>query len=291
MNTCFIGFGEVGRIYAQAFYDAGISVRFVCDAHFTDVGKSLAMRLGVETKNEVGTWLADCDVVLSAVTGGTALNVVRAALPHMKKGALFVDLTTASPDAMQEAGVLAAKSGQPFADVGILGAVSIKKGATALVVAGSGAQVFAPIAERLGAKLKILPGEAGDAVRLKLLRSVFTKGLEALAVETLVAAEMQNLRSEFYDIITDIDDTPMHQFLEVLVRTHVVHAQRRGHEVEEANVQLGRLGIAPLVTPGVESLFHRTADRTREFEEPPTVEAALSWLASGDGLRVHKAQA
>ncbi|NTF08918.1 NAD(P)-dependent oxidoreductase [Agrobacterium rubi] len=291
MRTCFIGFGEVGRIYAQAFSDAGIVVDFVCDAHFTDVGKAAAEQLKAKTMDSVGSWLAECDIVVSAVTGGVALDVVRSALPHMKKDALFIDLTTASPDAMQEAGKLAAQSGQSFADVGVLGAVSIKKGATALVVAGSGAQAFAPIAERLGAKLKILPGEAGDAVRLKLLRSVFTKGLEALAVETLVAAEMQNLRGEFYDIITDIDDTPLQQFLEVLVRTHVVHAKRRGHEVQEASVQLDRLGISPLVTSGVQSLFHRTTDRTRAFEEPPTIEAALSWLSESDGRKARKAQA
>lgn len=281
MKTCFIGFGEVGRIYARAFGDAGIAVDNVCDARFTDAGLALVEDLGATRQAEIGPWLGECDLVISAVTGGVALNVVKASVPHMKKGALLADLTTAAPDQMQQAAKVARDFGQSFVDVGILGAVSIKKGATALVLAGQGAQEFAAIIKPLGAKLKLLPGEAGDAVRLKLLRSVFTKGLEALAVETLVAAEMQNLRDEFYDIITDIDETPLRQFLEVLVRTHVVHAARRGHEVHEAGAQLDHLGLDPLVTHNVEKLFNRTAEKARQsgFDEPPSIEAALSWLA------------
>lgn len=280
MTTCFIGFGEVGRIYAQAFSDAGIAVDHICEARFSEAGLQLAQRLGAKTHPQIGPWLSECDLVISAVTGAVALQVARAALPHMAQGALLVDLTTAAPDQMQLAAKAAAESGQAFVDVGILGAVSIRKGATALVVAGDGASRFVPIAERLGARVKLLPGEAGDAVRLKLLRSVFTKGLEALAVETLVAAEMQNLRSEFYDIITDIDETNLQQFLDVLVRTHTVHAARRGHEVHDASVQLDRLGLPPLVTGSVEKLFNRTAAHAERdgFDEPPSIEVALSWL-------------
>ncbi|WP_374300616.1 NAD(P)-binding domain-containing protein [Paracoccus sp. (in: a-proteobacteria)] len=282
MTTCFIGFGEVGRIYAQAFSEAGISVDYVCEARFSDAGLTLAGELGATKQASVGPWLADCDLVVSAVTGSVALDVVRSALPHMRKGALLVDLTTAAPDQMQQAAQAARESGQSFVDVGILGAVSIRKGATALVAAGDGVQTFVPIARKLGARIKVLPGEAGDAVRLKLLRSVFTKGLEALAVETLVAAELQNLREEFYDIVADLDETPLRQILEVFVRTHVVHAARRSHEVHDAGIQLDRLGLTPLVTDSVEELFHRTASfaGTSGFAEPPSIETALSWLAN-----------
>lgn len=291
MKTCFIGFGEVGRIYAQAFSNAGITIDDVCEARFSEAGLQLVDALGATKHAEIGPWLAECDLVISAVTGTVALDVARAALPLMRQGALLADMTTAAPDQMQQAAIAAKASGQLFVDVGILGAVSIKKGATALVVAGDGAQAFAPIAEKLGAKVKLLPGEAGDAVRLKLLRSVFTKGLEALAVETLVAAEMQNLRDEFYDIITDIDEARLQQFLEVLVRTHVVHAARRGHEVHDASAQLDRLGLPPLVTGGVEKLFNRTATHASRqgFDEPPSIEVALSWLAKTVGAPVEPA--
>lgn len=291
MTACFIGFGEVGRIYARAFSDAGIAVDFVCDAYFSEASAALAAEVGAVVQEAVGPWLQDCDLIMSAVTGGAALDVLRSALPHMKQGALFVDMTTASPEAMQQAGKLAAQNGQSFVDVGILGAVSIKKGATALVLAGDGADVFARIAERMGAKSKILAGEPGDAVRLKLLRSVFTKGLEALAVETLVAAEMQNLRGEFYDIISDIDETPLRHFLEVLVSTHVVHSARRAHEVHEASVQLEKLGISPLVTGGVEALFRRTVQKSNKPTEPPAIEMALSWLSQGSTHNTEKATA
>lgn len=282
MGICFIGFGEVGRIYAEALAASGEPITHVSDAFPTDAGRALADKLGARIKPEIGDWLADCDVVISAVTGAVALQVAEACLAFMRPGSLLVDMTTAAPDAMQSAAELARRAGVRFADVGILGAVSIRKGATALAVAGDGAEPFRQIAEKLGAPLKVLPGAAGDAVRLKLLRSVFTKGMEALAVETLVAAERQGLRSDFHDIMADVDQTPLKGFLEVLVRTHVLHAGRRQHEVEDAERQLARIGLTPLVTPAVGDLFSRTA--LAEWpadarDEIPTMETALAWLA------------
>ena len=128
MKTCFIGFGEVGRIYAQAFSDAGITIGDVCEARFSEAGLQLVDALGATKHAEIGPWLAECDLVISAVTGTVALDVARAALPLMRQGALLADMTTAAPDQMQQAAMAAKASGQLFVDVGILGAVSIKKG-------------------------------------------------------------------------------------------------------------------------------------------------------------------
>jgi 3-hydroxyisobutyrate dehydrogenase len=282
MLICFIGFGEVGRVYAQALWEAGEKVGHVCDQYLNDAGRTLATRIGASMSDTPADWLSGYDVVISAVTGSVALDVATTCSHHMRPGALYVDLTTASPENMQAAERAVGANGVLFADVGILGAVSIKKGATALVVAGTGAQAFAPLGRTLGAPLKLLTGPAGDAVRLKLLRSVFTKGLEALAVETLVAAEAQNLRQDFFDIIRDIDETPMKQLLEVLVRTHVIHARRRHHEVKDALSQIDSLGIQALVTEGVGELFHRTASMqpASASGETPPIEEALDWLRS-----------
>ena len=280
MRICFVGFGEVGRIYAQAIHDAGEPVGCICEARLGEVGQAAISRIGARTEVAIGSWLAEYDIVFSAVTGSVALGVAKSCLQYMRPSTTLIDMTTAAPGRMQEAARLARQAGVRFVDVGILGAVSIRKGATALVAAGDGIEALAPIAAKIGAPLKMLPGEAGDAVRLKLLRSVFTKGLEALAVETLLAAEQQGLRQEFFDIVGDIDETPLRQLLEVLVRSHVVHASRRHHEVQEAGAQLRDIGIDPVVTRGVESLFRRTSSSAGVggSGELPAIEEALDWL-------------
>ena len=39
---------------------------------------------------------------------------------------------------------------------------------------------------------------------------------------------------QFSAISADIDETPLRDYLDMLVRTHVVHAARRVHEVRDA---------------------------------------------------------
>ena len=281
MVLCIAGFGEVGQTYAHALSEAGEGVDVVCDPKFTDSSLATARSLGASAERSIGAWLETADTVLSAVTGSIALKVADDCLCHMKPGALYVDLTTAPPDAMRDAAARARDHGIAFVDVGIMGAISVKKGRTALVCAGDGAQRFQMLAAKLGAPVKILPGSAGDAIRLKLLRSVFTKGLEALAVESLLLAERSGLRRELYECLSDVDETPLAQLLEVLVRSHVIHSARRSHEVQDAQDQMLRDGIEPLVTPGVRNLF----ERTRAAGTPPatdhglpSIEAALGWL-------------
>ena len=95
-------------------------------------------------------------------------------------------------------------------------------------------------------------------MRLKLLRSVMTKGMESLAVECMVAAERMGLRASLYEVLADIDRTPLTAFMDSFVRSHVLHAPRRLAEVREARDQLHEAGLEPLVLNGVEQLFDRT---------------------------------
>jgi 3-hydroxyisobutyrate dehydrogenase-like beta-hydroxyacid dehydrogenase len=291
MVLCIVGYGEVGRIYAEALSVVGVTVDRICEPRFTDASRASAAALGAGTEESLGPWLHEADVVISAVTGSVARKVAEDCFCFMKAGALFADLTTATPETMQDVASLARDRGIAFVDVAILGAVSIRKGKTALACAGEGAERFRNIADMLGAPLKVLPGPAGDAVRLKLLRSLFTKGLEALAVECLVAAERAHLRKELYEILSDVDETPLIPFLEVLVRTHVLHAGRRHHEVSDAEKQLVRDGLEPRVTPGVRDLFGRTAGAglpTESGKDAPSIEAALAWLAYIASPGIHR---
>ena len=118
---------------------------------------------------------------------------------------------------------------------------------------------------------------------LKILRSVFTKGMEALSVEVLMAAERQGLRTSLYDVLQDVDQASLPRFLEMLVTTHVIHARRRMHEVEEAERQLASIGMVSDVLDGVQHRFARTArmlDASPLPSEKPTLDEALLWLSS-----------
>jgi 3-hydroxyisobutyrate dehydrogenase len=67
----------------------------------------------------------------------------------------------------------------------------------------------------------------------------------------------------------------------MLVRTHVIHAKRRAHEVHDAQQELASQGLPSQVLPGVEQRFLDTASRLerRPLAMPdPDIDQALEWL-------------
>lgn len=279
MNIALIGCGEVGRCYASALLAAGQRVVRLYDVN-TDNAASLSRDLNVSVEPGLGDWLSQADVVISAVFGGVALQVATNVMGWMRPGAIYADFTTAAPDDLREAARLSRQHDVDLVDVAVMGAIGMTGAKTALLCAGSAADSVAALMHTVGAKTTIAGSEPGDAVSLKLLRSIFTKGIEALAIESMVAAEHKGLRNEFYDVLSDMDDAPISHFINSCVTSHVKHAGRRLKEVQEAQQQLRNDGFNPLSLQGVEGVFQRSAQALEQqpFEADPTLDNALKRL-------------
>lgn len=280
MKIAIIGSGDVGRCYAQAFNAAGHSVAHLCDSAPRQSIIEFASDISAQLHSEPGPWLGEADLIVSAVFGGVALGVAEKALPFVRQDAIYADFTTGSANDLFAASQLAAQAGVRFVDVAIVGAISISGAKTPLLCAGSASQDIIKVMSGVGAPIHEVGSQAGDAVSLKLLRSVFTKGMEALAVECLLAAEQRGLRTELYDVLSDLDQIPIRKFMEVSVTTHVRHAGRRLAEVREASQQLTNEGVSPLALAGVEQRFQTTsaAINRSALTAEPTVENSLEWL-------------
>lgn len=285
MKIAFVGLGEVGYCYAQAWTAAGHAVSGVCELRRDSAMQERAAQLNTVLHVEPGPWLQEADVVIGAVFGSAACEVAQACVAFMRPGTVYADFTTASAADMLAASVSALAAGVGFTDVAIMGAIALLAEATPLMCVGEGAGRVLQLAADIGAPAREISGQPGDAVRLKLLRSIMTKGMESLAVECLVAAEAMGLRGALYEVLADIDQIPLTRFMDAFVRSHVLHAGRRLAEVNESRDQLIEAGLQPLVLDGVAKLFARTrdgllADQQRQACTPPdTVEDRLSWLA------------
>lgn len=281
MQVAIIGLGEVGRCYAKPLQESGVEV-VLCEARPSPAAFEMASAWGLTVHSAAGPWLASADWVLSCVTGAQALPVAEQSALHMKRGAGFADLTTASPAVKRAAAGKVAEHGVQYVDTAIMGAISLHGVKTPLLAAGQGADAFQGLIGSAGGKVQVIDdGVAGDAISLKILRSVFTKGMEALAVELLTSAEKQGVREKLYEQLSDIDRTPLRSFIDMLVRTHVIHAKRRAHEVHDAQQELASQGLPSLVLPGVEQRFRRTAsqlERQPLATPDPDINQALEWL-------------
>ncbi len=281
MRIALIGLGEVGRCFAKPLHAAGFKL-MLCELRPAPPAIVLAKELGLDVHTSLGDWLKSADVVLSCVTGSQAQAVLEQAATHLNKGAVFADLTTASPEVKRNAASKAAQKGIRYVDTAIMGAITLNWIRTPLLASGDGADVLKGVLDQVGGRVQVIEqGKAGDAISLKILRSVFTKGMEALSVELLTSAEKQGVREQLYEQLSDIDQTPLRSFIEMLVRTHVVHAKRRAHEVHDAQGELSAQGLPSLVLPGVERRFLKTAEqleRNALSEPEPSIDTALQWL-------------
>jgi 3-hydroxyisobutyrate dehydrogenase-like beta-hydroxyacid dehydrogenase len=272
-----IGYGEVGQAFATQLAGS--------EAHLTvaDPARAGTTVGGITIAAAPPPSMEDFDIVLAAVPSSASVAV--AALAAQSPGSfVHADLSSSSRGLMREAAALFEGRPSRFADCAIMGAVSLQGARTPVIAAGTGATGAAAIMNGLGFRMTALPhSEAGDASALKLLRSVLTKGLEAITAECFVAARSMGLSSALRDQLQDIGETPFTDFLDMLVRTHVVHAPRRSHEVEAALGQLEEQQVPSTVTRSVLEAFRTTARRLEDApafrDRMPTADEALAWLA------------
>ncbi|GAA3922253.1 DUF1932 domain-containing protein [Microbacterium invictum] len=230
-----LGLGEAGSRYARGLAGAGAEVRGYDPAH--ELGDPAVTQ--TPTLEEA---LAGADVVVSLVAGHIAASIADDALPHVRAGAVYADLNSGAPEVKQRIASAAAVRGVLMADVAVLAPVVRAGHRTPLLASGDGATTLADALAPFGVPVDVLEGPAGDASRLRLLRSVFMKGLAALTLEGLTAAQAIGAEDWLRGQIAAELGPDGDALLERLVDGSGQHAVRRAHEVRAAVAALEALG-------------------------------------------------
>jgi 3-hydroxyisobutyrate dehydrogenase-like beta-hydroxyacid dehydrogenase len=226
LTVAVLGLGEAGSRLAADLASAGANVRGY------DPVKGGAPDEAV----------AGSDVVLSVNSARAAVEAAVSARPALGPGAVYADLNTTAPALKRE--VAEVVGGGRFADVALLGPVPARGLATPALASGEGAQAFADALEPLGMSIDVVSVRAGDAATLKLLRSVFMKGLAASAIESVRAADAAGHAEWLKQEIAAVIGRPL---LDRLLVGSQAHAIRRADEMEAARDLLLELGIEPRV--------------------------------------------
>ena len=267
-----VGFGEGGSLIAQGLAQQGVrGIRAFDPAAGGESGAHLrenASRLGILLADSLAELARGSNVVFSLVTPSAALEVAGGVAAHLKQGGLFADFNSTVPEAKARSSRLIEAAGGSYVDAAVLGSIRAFGHAVPVWAAGSGAERFRESFTPLGMNIRVLAGEAGHAAAVKLLRSVFTKGLEALGIETLLAAETLGLRELVLQALGDLDEKPLAEVIGLMVTSHLVHARRRLHEVEEAIAMIEAGGMDPLVSAGTRDFFARTLELGLTEEAP-----------------------
>lgn len=251
-RVALIGFGEVGQILFADLDAAGVSDIVVCDRLFADPTSSPSRAAnGARRASDISTACAGRDLVISAVTAGEALDVAREAAAYLGQ-AWFLDLNSVSPQTREaQARVL---DGGRYVEGAVMAAIAPKRLKTPILLGGPHAAGIAPLLADLGFSAEPADERIGRASAVKLSRSVFVKGLEALVTESLASARHYGVEAE---VLASLNNTLPHPDWPALARylltRPLVHGRRRSEEMTEAAAMLAAAGLdAPMTQATVE---------------------------------------
>ena len=259
-SVAVLGLGEAGSIYAQDLAGRGLRVSA------TDPAVE-AVPPGVVRARGISEAVAGADLVISLVGGPAAEAVLKEALAAMDPAAIFADLNTAGPDHKRQLAERAAGRGVLFADVAILAPVPRGRINSPLLVSGTGANALVALFEGWAIPATSAGGEAGAAAGLKLLRSVFMKGLAATVLESVTAAEAAGARDwVISQIAAELGPSGEALVARMLAGTRL-HAVRREAEMREVRDFLDSLGAAHPVTDATIEWLHSLAHHQQGQDE------------------------
>lgn len=258
-----IGFGEVGSSFARGLLGAGVADIIAYDDPPGPVERALAERrageLGVPLAFEPSP-LADREILLSSVTQDAALAAARRTAPWIGANAVYADVNSLSPAVKAQVAAIVEGAGRAFVDIAIMGAPIDGLHRVPLLAAGLPAPALAALLAPFGTDIRVVGERPGQAAGVKILRSVLTKGLEALLVESLVAARRYDLDDQVLDSFLEIfERKPARAFVDFLIRSHTVHAGRRALEIEQSAQAIADVGLDPVLARAVSARLEALA--------------------------------
>lgn len=236
-TIAIIGLGEAGRIYAEAFRDAGLEVVGFDAFKPQEIAGVAQAASAVEA-------VTGADFVLSLTQAAAAAEVAAQCLPAMGADAVYVDMTSSGPHDEKAMAALPRKA--DFVDVAILGPVITEGAATPLMLSGQGSAKVAELFGTIGAPVDDIGGEPGDAMAHKLIRSILTKGFASVVCEALLAGEAAGFpewtRGQAIKLLNGG---------EVVVNRYEKgtrkHAARRAQEMSESAAFVASLGVPTIM--------------------------------------------
>lgn len=252
-RLCFIGFGEAGQTISRGLLGAGALPICAYDILFDDDAnegrlKRSAESIGVSVAANHTDAVSNADIVFLAVTASSSLQAAEQCLPGLRKGQLFLDINSVSPQRKIETAARIASTGAAYVDVAVMAPVAPYLHKVPCLIGGPGAAALAPRAQALGMKMELVSDEVGQASAIKMFRSIMIKGLEALMLESMLAASEYRVE---HRVLASLKETfpslDWEKLSGYFIERAVSHGKRRAAEMREVAETLRGIGIEPIM--------------------------------------------
>lgn len=234
MIIAILGLGEAGSAFARDLVAAGVHVR-----GWDPAPRTIPTDIEFASSNTFA--VAGADVILSLNAASVAAQVATEVAPALQPHQLYADLNTGAPQIKREVAAIIERAGALFIDGALLDPVPHKGMRTTMYASGSGAKLFTEKMTPLGMPITFLDDHAGNAATHKLVRSIIYKGVGAVVMECLEAAEkLQMTEYARAQIMTLLRDEAI---IDRFVSGNIIHAQRRVDEMEAVVEMLNSIDV------------------------------------------------
>lgn len=260
----FVGFGQLAAEFACGLRKAGLEdIRVSTRTRPDAAAEVLARRL--EAAGVRALPLAEAvdaaDVVLAAVPLTAAAQVAEECAPMLREGCLYIDVAPRPPAAKAVSAALLAERAVLYVDAAVLGTVLTEGFSVPILASGPGALQFRDLVEPLGMSVTAVEGPPGRASLVKLLRTVYMKGRDALILEMLLAARHHGVEDLLLPTIGGTGErVPFPELAERVLCSLALHAERRADELIAAKSVVEKAAVEPLMIDASAERLRRMAD-------------------------------
>ncbi len=250
-RIAMIGFGEAGSILGEELAAADrevVAYDILLDTPATRAPLlEKARRAGVQTADSLQAAVGDADLVIAAVTAASSAAVAQGAGKAMRAGQIFLDINSCSPATKRSNAEALQSGGADYVEAAVMAPVPPQRLKVPMLLGGRRATELAPVLRALGMNATFIADEIGVASAVKMCRSVVIKGLESLAVESMLAARRFGAEKE---VLASLQGTfPQmgwqDELPDYLISRVAEHGRRRAAEMREVAHTLEDVGIEP----------------------------------------------
>lgn len=229
-----IGLGDVGSRYASGITKEGAITKGYDLLFGVTAFKEKEDRCrdaGVNLVCGTQELIEGSDLILAITTCAQAIETAEGAAPFLKKGQIYIDFNSAVPTIKFQLQKIIESKGVDFCDACTMESPIKAWHKTPVVISGPRAKEVSEILNSYNMNLRYLGDKIGQASALKILRSIFTKGLEALLIESLSSSYAYGVMDDVFESINTMLKEPTEILFSRMIRTNVVHSKRRAEEI------------------------------------------------------------
>ncbi|MEZ5843860.1 MAG: DUF1932 domain-containing protein [Hyphomicrobiaceae bacterium] len=288
-SIAFVGFGEAASAIV-AGWSGTVSADIAAYDIRTDVAGAAReakladyRRAGVRAATSNTAAIRDAHAVFSLVTADQAHAAACSSAASLPEGSLFLDCNSCAPQTKQASAAIIEAAGGRYVDVAIMAPIHPLLHRSPVLVSGPHASAALDLMIRLDMDAKDADGEIGRASAIKLVRSIMMKGLEALAVECVLAGRRLGVDDV---VVASLEQTypgfDWERRTGQMLERMMVHGRRRAAEMDEAAAMVAALGLSPRMASA-------TADWQRQvgglgLEDPAAANASGQRARRADAI-------